>query len=49
MPSTPIEQVVENTGFELIMTSPVDVVDLLTESELSLLRGIDPEGIYFQE
>jgi len=46
MPGATIEQVVENTGFELTMASPVD---LPTESELSLLREIDPEGIYFQE
>lgn len=49
MPGTTIEQVVENTGFELIMASRVDVVDLPTESELSLLREMDPERIYFQE
>lgn len=49
MPGATIEQVVENTAFELIVPSRVDVVDLPTESELSLLREIDPEGIYFQE
>ena len=49
MPGATIEQVVENTGFELVIPSQVDVVDLPTESELSLLKEIDPEGIYFQE
>jgi len=49
MPGATVEQVVANTGFELIMASSVDFVDLPTESELSLLRRIDPERIYFQE
>jgi glutaconate CoA-transferase subunit B len=48
MPGATVEQVVEKTAFELIMAPQVDVVDLPTESELSLLREIDPEGIYFQ-
>jgi acyl CoA:acetate/3-ketoacid CoA transferase beta subunit len=49
MPDITIDQVIENTGFELIMASRVDVVDLPTESELNLLREIDPEGIYFRD
>jgi len=48
MPGATVEQVVEKTAFELIMAPQVDIVDLPTESELSLLREIDPEGIYFQ-
>jgi len=48
MPDVTIEQVVENTSFELVIPPKVDVVDLPTETELNLIRKeIDPEGIYF--
>ena len=46
MPGAAVEQVVGNTGFELIMPSEIGVVDLPTEAELSLIRReIDPERI----
>ena len=48
MPDVTIQQVRENTDFELIVPPEVGVVDLPTETELSLIREeIDPERIYF--
>jgi glutaconate CoA-transferase subunit B len=46
-PGVTIEQVVENTDFELIIRGQVPALDPPTEQELRLLRNdIDPEGLY---
>jgi glutaconate CoA-transferase subunit B len=45
-PSVTPEQVVENTGCNLIVKPPVPETEPPTYEELSLLRAIDPQGIY---
>lgn len=46
-PGVTVEQVTENTGFELIMRGEVPTLDPPTEQELRLLREeIDPQGLY---
>lgn len=40
-----VEQVRQNTGFELLVAPKVGAIDPPSESELSILRGIDPEGM----
>ncbi len=46
-PGVQVEQVVENTGFELIIRGEVPALDPPTEQELHLLRQeIDPLGLY---
>ena len=45
-PGVTVEQVLENSGFDLITPKNVPVTDLPTCEELDLLRAIDPTGIY---
>lgn len=45
-PSVTVEQVVENSGFDLIIPKNVPITDFPTIEELNLLRAIDPTGIY---
>ncbi len=46
-PGVTVEQVIENTGFELIIPDVVGTNDAPTEKELRLLREeIDPTGLY---
>ncbi len=45
-PGVSAEQVQEATEFELIIPSKVPVTELPTYEELTLLKSIDPEGIY---
>jgi glutaconate CoA-transferase subunit B len=45
-PGVTVEQVVENTGFELKIPQKVPTTELPTIEELELLRAIDPTGIY---
>jgi acyl CoA:acetate/3-ketoacid CoA transferase beta subunit len=45
-PGVTVEQVLENTGFNLIVPKDVPTTDLPTFEELELLRAIDPTGIY---
>ena len=46
-PGVTVEQVVENTGFELIIRGDVPTLDPPTAQELQLLREeIDPQGLY---
>jgi glutaconate CoA-transferase subunit B len=46
-PGVTMEQVVENTGFELIIRGDVPTLDPPTAQELRLLREeIDPQGLY---
>jgi glutaconate CoA-transferase subunit B len=46
-PGVTVEQVIENTGFELILRGEVPTLDPPTEQELRILREeIDPEGFY---
>jgi len=40
------QQVVENSGFDLIIPKEVPTTELPTHEELELLRAIDPNGIY---
>ena len=44
-PGVTIEQVKENTGFELIIPDEVGETEPPTEEELKILREIDPAGI----
>ena len=45
-PGMTVQQVVENTGCDLIVKEPVPETEPPTYEEISLLRIIDPEGIY---
>ena len=42
-PGVSVEEVVENTGFELLIASQVPITDPPEEAELSLLRDLDTE------
>jgi len=45
-PGVTIQQVTENSGFDLIIPKNVPTTELPTYEELELLRKIDPNGIY---
>jgi glutaconate CoA-transferase subunit B len=45
-PGMTVQQVVENTGCDLIVKEPVPETEPPTFEELNLLRAIDPHGIY---
>lgn len=45
-PGMTVQQVVENTGCDLIVKEPVPETEPPTYEELALLRAIDPTGIY---
>jgi len=45
-PGVSVEQVLENSGFDLIVPKEVPTTELPTYEELKLLREIDPLGIY---
>lgn len=45
-PSVTVDQVVENSGFDLLIPKNVPTTDFPTIEELNLLRAIDPTGIY---
>jgi acyl CoA:acetate/3-ketoacid CoA transferase beta subunit len=45
-PSVTVDQVVENSGFDLMIPKNVPTTDFPTIEELNLLRAIDPTGIY---
>jgi glutaconate CoA-transferase subunit B len=45
-PGVSTQQVMENSGFDLIVPTNVPTTELPTPEELRLLRAIDPNGIY---
>jgi len=45
-PGVSVQQVLENTGFDLIVPKNVPTTEPPTSEELELLRAIDPTGIY---
>lgn len=45
-PGVSVRQVVDNSGFDLIIPQNVPTTELPTYEELELLRAIDPKGIY---
>ena len=45
-PGVTVEQVQENTGFELIIAPDVGVTELPTDEELAALRHLDPDKVY---
>jgi glutaconate CoA-transferase subunit B len=45
-PKVTVQQVLENSGFDLIVPKSVPTTEPPTEEELKLLRQIDPNGIY---
>jgi glutaconate CoA-transferase subunit B len=45
-PGVSMEQILENTGFDLIIPEKVPTTESPTCEELALLRKIDPHGIY---
>ncbi len=45
-PSVSVQQVIENSGFDLIIPPDVPTTELPTREELKLLREVDPNGIY---
>ena len=47
MPGISVDHVIDNTGFEPLVSNNVQIVPVPTEGELDLLRNkIDPDGIY---
>ncbi len=47
-PLTTIEEVVENTGFD-IQTQNVKIMELPTLQEMNIIKRIDPEGVRYNE
>jgi glutaconate CoA-transferase subunit B len=45
-PSVSVQQVLDNSGFDLMVPEKVPTTELSTCEELTLLRAIDPNGIY---
>jgi glutaconate CoA-transferase subunit B len=45
-PGVSVQQVVENTGFDLIVPKNVPTTEFPTCEELAVLRAIDPTEIY---
>jgi glutaconate CoA-transferase subunit B len=45
-PGVSVQQVVENSGFDLVIPKDIPTTELPTHKELALLRAIDPNGIY---
>jgi glutaconate CoA-transferase subunit B len=45
-PCVSVQQVLENSGFDLVVPKNVQTTELPTSEELTLLRAIDPSGIY---
>jgi glutaconate CoA-transferase subunit B len=45
-PGVSVQQVVENSGFDLVIPKKVPTTELPAHEELTLLREIDPNGIY---
>ena len=45
-PGISVQQVLENTGFDLVVPKNVPTTEFPTYEELALLRAIDPTGIY---
>jgi glutaconate CoA-transferase subunit B len=45
-PRVPVQQVLENTEFDLILPKDVLATELPKCEELALLKEIDPDGIY---
>jgi glutaconate CoA-transferase subunit B len=45
-PGVSVQQVLENTGFDLIVPKTVPTTEFPTYEQLALLRAIDPTGIY---
>jgi glutaconate CoA-transferase subunit B len=45
-PGVTAQQVVENSGFDLIVPRKIPTTELPTHEEIELLREIDPNGIY---
>ena len=45
-PGVSVQQVLDNSGFDLIIPKNVPTTELPTVEELELLRAIDPNGIY---
>ena len=48
-PGVTVEQVLENTGLDLIVPEHVPETELPTYEELEILRAIDPKGIYLKK
>ena len=49
-PGVSLDQVRENTGFELLVTEPIEETPAPTPEQLKLLREeIDPDGIYISK
>ena len=44
-PGVTLEQVVENTGFQLVIPDNIPTTQEPTEIELTYLRKVDPKGI----
>jgi glutaconate CoA-transferase subunit B len=45
-PGITIQQILENSGFDIILPKSAPTTELPTQEELTLLRAIDPNGIY---
>ena len=45
-PGVSVEQVAQNTGFEVLVAADLAVTDPPTENELAVLRHLDPDRVY---
>ena len=43
-PGVELERVIENTGFELVISDGLDVTPVPTPEQISVLRELDPHG-----
>ena len=43
-PGATVEEVVQNTGFELVLAEEIAQLDAPTSEELAILRELDPSG-----
>jgi glutaconate CoA-transferase, subunit B len=48
-PDTTLEEVAENTGFELIVADDLSITPLPTPKAIAIIRGLDPLGVHLKE
>jgi glutaconate CoA-transferase subunit B len=48
-PDTTVEEVAENTGFELIVADDLSIAPLPTLEAIVIIRGLDPLGVHLKE
>ena len=48
-PDTTVDEVAENTGFELIVADDLSIAPLPAPEAIAIIRGLDPLGIHLKE